>query len=247
MLRLPNQIPLLAALISAGLWLAVNPAQAAEVNSLTPFEADYKVRFKGLRGTMTQSLEKTNDDYIARSELKPRGLASILAGGAIQESTVFTIGDARVVSNTYTMTDTISKKDKFASLDFDWVGGRATGRTEKGPVAHDIDSSTYDRASIQYALMLDLLNERSSTAYTMLDRHRRKSLTITDLGERVIEVPFGRYSVRVISHQAEGSSRMTTLYCAPVLGYLPVQIEQFKDGKRQVRAQLTDYTAHEAD
>jgi len=222
--------------------LGVGPASFAEVTALTPFEAEYKVKIKGLRGQMTLSLEEVDGGYIARSELKPRGLASMFARGRVEESTRFGIADVRVVPASYTMTDTIGKNEKSGALEFDWASGRATGSTEEGPVAHDIDSATYDRASIQYALMLDLLNGRSATSYTMLDGDRRKALTISHLGDSVLDVPLGRYTVSGVSHQASGSSRMTTLYCASVLGFLPVQIEQYKNDKLQVRAQLVRYT-----
>ena len=55
----------------------------------------------------------------------------------------------------------------------------------------------------------------------------------------------GEFDVIGIRHQAEGSKRATTLWCAAELGYLPVVIEQHRKGKLRVRATLTDYTPTE--
>ena len=56
-----------------------------------------------------------------------------------------------------------------------------------------------------------------------------------------MKVPYGRFEATGIQHQAEGSSRITTLWVVEELGYLPVIIEQHRKGKLQVRAVLTDY------
>ena len=54
-------------------------------------------------------------------------------------------------------------------------------------------------------------------------------------------MPYGRFDAVGIQHQAEGSKRITTLWCAEELGYLPVLIEQSRKGEVKVRAVLRDY------
>jgi hypothetical protein len=72
-----------------------------------------------------------------------------------------------------------------------------------------------------------------------IDRLRPVNITIVD--QKTVEVPAGRFEVIGIRHQAEGSKRATTLWCAAELGYLPVIIEQHRKGELRVRATLTDY------
>ncbi|MDH3752084.1 MAG: hypothetical protein OEU40_15990, partial [Gammaproteobacteria bacterium] len=55
-------------------------------------------------------------------------------------------------------------------------------------------------------------------------------------------VPAGEYEAVGIQHQAEGSKRVTTLWCVEELDYLPVIIEQHRKGKLRVRAVLNKYT-----
>ena len=52
----------------------------------------------------------------------------------------------------------------------------------------------------------------------------------------------GKFDVIGLQHQAEGSKRKTTFWCAPELDYLPVIIEQHRLEKLKVRAMLSRYT-----
>ena len=91
----------------------------------------------------------------------------------------------------------------------------------------------------------DLLNGAASDRYTMFEIDRLRPVNISILGEKVVKVDAGEFDVIGIRHQAEGSKRATTLWCAAELGYLPVVIEQHRKGKLRVRATLTDYTPTE--
>ena len=64
---------------------------------------------------------------------------------------------------------------------------------------------------------------------------------ISNIGRREVKVPHGTYNAVGIQHRKEGSDRITTLWCAEELDYLPVLIEQHRDGKRALRAELRKY------
>lgn len=237
-----------AAVLAAALALPISPAADAPAQDqgatlLLPFEAEYRVRMKGLGGTMTLRLARSDSGYLATSRLKPRGLASMLAGGEVEETTEFDIVDHRVRPLRYTLRDTIGRNDDTGRLTFDWDQAVATGKDNEQDLEYSIDAMTVDRASLQYALMMDLARGRSAAAYTMLDGDRRKPLVIEQAGERSVDVPLGTYSVREVRHQTRGSSRRAVLYLADELGFLPVRIEQYKDDKLRVRAELVSYTS----
>lgn len=221
------------------LTLALTHSAAAQ--SLTRFEAEYRVKMKGLRGEMRMSLQDSEAGLVANSQLQPRGLASLLVNGQVRESAWISIEEDRVVPRRYSMHDTIARDEERAEMQFDWDAGEAHGEDAEGEFTHPINHTSYDRTSIQYALMLDLLHGRSAAEYTMLDGSDFKELTIRHLGDSVVRVPLGEFNVRKVEHQADNSSRVTTLYCARELGYLPVKIEQHKDGKLIVRAELRAY------
>ncbi len=66
------------------------------------------------------------------------------------------------------------------------------------------------------------------------------------VGNREVRTPAGKFEAVGIQHQAENSSRVTTLWCVPELGYLPAVIEQHRKGKLRMRAQLKKYSPFEA-
>jgi len=90
--------------------------------------------------------------------------------------------------------------------------------------------------------MVDLMAGIERGEYALQDAERLKLLSIKNIGSRTVKVPFGRFEVIGIQHQAQNSSRVTTLWCAEELGFLPVIIEQHRKGKRKMRALLTSYT-----
>ena len=75
----------------------------------------------------------------------------------------------------------------------------------------------------------------------MLDGDELKLLNVTNVGIKTVEVPFGSFEVTGIQHSKKDSTRVTTLWCAEKLGYLPVIIEQHRKGKLGVRAVLASY------
>ena len=89
--------------------------------------------------------------------------------------------------------------------------------------------------------MLNLFNEVQQEQYFLQDAEKLKSLSIRNIGNETLAVPFGQFEATGIQHQADGSSRQTTLWVVEELGYLPVIIEQRRKGKLQVRAVLLDY------
>ena len=104
-----------------------------------------------------------------------------------------------------------------------------------------LDALVFDGVSIQYELMHDLMTSGAATEYVLYDVDELKRLTITNIGTRRVRTPAGEFDAVGIRHQAENSSRQTTLWCVAELDYLPVVIERHRKGKLQMRAQLRRY------
>ena len=90
--------------------------------------------------------------------------------------------------------------------------------------------------------MHDLLNGGPDERYVLFDIDEFKTLIVRNVGERTVSTPAGNFQAVGIQHQAENSSRITTLWCVEELGYLPVLIEQHRKGKLRMRAELSNYT-----
>jgi hypothetical protein len=217
------------------------PAFSAQL--LTPHIAEYKIKVKVLSGSLKTEVRLTDEGYSAHSVLKAAGFASIFVRGDVVESSVFTTGAEGVRPLRYSSSDKISKEDKFMEFTFDWNQKEVTGTINDEEIKLKLDGLVHDRVSIQYELMLDLVNGTQSKEYLLLDDVESKVLAITNIGSKTIKVPFGEFEAVGIQHRKRDSKkdRVTTLWCVAELDYLPVMIEQHRKGKLRVRAVLTNY------
>jgi len=224
---------LVAALLLAG--------QAAAAPTLTPHSAEYRIRISVLGGTLTTQLDSLETGWRAESSIEATGMSRIVARGSIRESSVFEESEAGLRPSHFLSTDTLSKGGQAVDLAFDWRKGEVSGQIDGEHFEASLDGLVHDRVSLQYGLMHDLLNGVDRQEYALQDAERLKPLQIKRIGSKRIEVPFGTFEAIGIQHQAENSSRVTTLWCVEELGYLPAIIEQHRQGKLRVRAVLTDY------
>ena len=211
-------------------------------DALTPHFAEYKVKIGVLRGQMKSQLELKNGVYESQSVVQPTGIARIISRGSIVEMATFAVVDGRVRSTTYTGHDTLSRKGQDVSLVFNWANSELDGAADQLQFDRALVSGTVDRASLQYALMADLASDRLRSEYILQDVGESKVLSISSAGSKVVRVPFGEFNVIGITHRAANSSRETTLWCAPALGFLPVIIEQYRDGKLSGQILLSAYS-----
>jgi hypothetical protein len=210
--RLASVLLLLASLVGNGV--------SAE-DALTPHFAVYKVKIGVLRGQMKSQLRYDHGAYASESVVRPTGIARIVSRGLIVENSNFTVADGRVRAATYTGLDTLSKNGQDVSLVFNWAGGEVDGVADELQFDRPLVSGTVDRASLQYALMADLSSDRLRSEYVLQDVGETKVLSVTSAGSKDVKVPFGEFSV---------------------VGFLPVIIEQYRDGKLTGQVLLSEYS-----
>jgi len=228
----------LTLLIFASIWM---PAFASADRTLTPHIAEYKIKVSILSGKLRTEVKLTDSGYSASSVLRASGIASWFVRGDVRESSDFAIVADGVRPLRYHSVDKISKHDKFMDFEFDWDRNQVTGTIDGEKFVLDLPGRAHDRVSLQYELMLDLLNNTQSTEYSLLDDDEVKKLYVTYAGTEEVKVPFGKFRAVKIQHRKENSDRVTTLWCVKELDYLPVKIEQHRDGKLAVRAVLNKY------
>ena len=223
-----------------GVFVAARPALASE--SLVPHNAEYKIKISILGGRLLTSFQLTDEGYAATSTIKATGMARLVAHGSISESSVFSDFDDGLRPAEFHSVDSLSSRGEIVDLTFDWDSQEVAGLIDGEDFRADLDGIVHDRVSLQYALMHDLLNGGHRDTYSLQDAEKLKLLTVTDMGSKIVKVPFGKFEAIGIQHRAGNSSRVTTLWCAKELGYLPIMIEQHRKGKLKVRAVLANYT-----
>lgn len=221
------------------LLLAVSTAGAAD---LTPHRAEYKVKISVVSGQLNTELRAVESGFVATHSIKPVGVSRIITNGRMEVSSEFTTDADGVKPVSFHEVDTI-KDEPEVRLSFDWTTNIASGTVGEDDVTIELEGISHDNVSIQYALMHDLLNGGAQETYVLFDVDKMRVAHVRNIGTKTIKTKAGSYEVVGIQHQKEGSSRVTTLWCAPALGYLPVVIEQHRKKKLNFRATLTEYTA----
>ena len=209
---------------------------------LTPHSAEYKVKISILSGKLNTRLQVTDEGYEATHSIAPAGLAKILKPGTIVETSGFATTADGVLPIRYVSSDTLSRDKTQTDITFDWSTGAVNGTVNEEQIEGVLEDIAHDRVSIQYELMYDLKNGGPDETYILFDVDRLKTLHVSTIGEKEVKVPAGKFMALGIRHQAEGSSRVTTLWCVEELDYLPVIIEQHRKGKLRMRATLRKYT-----
>lgn len=224
------------------LLLALYAAPLQAESLLTPHTATYKVKISVLSGQLDTELQQTATGYSATHVIVPTGMSRMFSRGSIVETSHFDTAPDGVRPREYVSRDTLSRDKEDATIHFDWETGEARGTVNGSDVVSVIEGLAHDRVSIQYEVMHDLIGGDASDKYTMFEVDRLRPVNVQIIGKKTVKVPAGKFEVVGVQHQAEGSKRVTTLWCAEQLGYLPVVIEQHRKGKLQVRATLEIYT-----
>jgi hypothetical protein len=224
-------------LLAVALSLAAVTSVAVE---LTPHQAEYKVRISVVSGQLNTELQASDAGYVATHVVKPIGMSRVITRGRMQVSSEFTAASDGVRPVSYHAIDTI-RDDPEARITFDWESNQARGTVGEEDVVLQLDGLSHDAVSIQYQLMHDLINDRQNASYVLFDVDKMRVANVRNVGAKSVKTTAGQFDVVGIEHQKEGSSRTTTLWCAPELDYLPVVIEQHRKGKLNFRASLTKY------
>lgn len=214
---------------------------SAVAGDLTPHRAEYKVRVSIVSGELNTELRATETGYVATHVVKPTGLSRMFTNGRMEVSSEFTAAEDGVRPVTYHAIDTIGD-DPEAHITFDWENNLARGTVGDEDVALQLEGLSHDAVSIQYELMHDLMNAQPSASYVLFDVEKMRVANVRNVGTKKVRTKAGDFDVVGIEHQKEGSSRKTTLWCAPELDYLPVVIEQYRKDKLNFRASLASYT-----
>jgi hypothetical protein len=217
-------------------------SQAYAETSLTPHKAQYKLKISVLGGQLNTQLSSTPDGYVATHRIKATGMARMLARGEINESSRFNSVPTGIRPESFESNDTLSRGGIQTSIQFDWSAGTARGTVNDEDYSSAMDDLAYDRVSIQYELMSDLMNGDTSENYILFDVDELKTIEVRRIGTRTVKVPAGEYEAIGLEHQAVGSKRITTMWCVQELDYLPVIIEQHRKGDLKMRAVLSSYS-----
>ena len=221
----------------AALCCTVAGAAAAQDTEagLAAFTGTYTVEWRGLTaGISTLELVHIGgNDYSYRSSNMARGLFKLAFPDAITQVSEFSLVNGVVRPSVYRADDGSSDPKRSISLHFDWSLMRVTGTAEGKPVNQPLKPNTQDGLSVQIELMRELVAGRSPQRFWLISKDEVNDYEYTREGKATLDTPLGKLDTVIYRSQHPGSSRVTRLWFAPSLGYLPVRAQQARHDKAE--------------
>jgi len=221
--------------VLVALCFAAHEACAADA-SVATYQATYRVQYKGKdAGTADFSVQylAKEDLYEFTSRTMAKGLLKLARPNPVVERSHFRIEGGSVRPVEFWYEDGSRSGEDNVHIVFDWQRNIATVNTAEARREMAVPAGALDRGSLQVALMRDLATAGAPGAYSLADDDSVSSYEYMDNGTATMATGVGSLTTRVLTQQRAGSSRLTSLWLAPNLKFLPVRIEQRRDGEVQ--------------
>ena len=227
------------ALVSALAFGSFATAAAAGL-PVAPFQARYEVYGSGFSlGEAVMILAPSGSaGYRMSTEVRPNGLAALLASGQLDESASGQIREGQVWPDQYERRTETRRRTQTVRLSFDWPAGQVQARSDQDQAQLRLAPGVLDPLSLNLRVMWDLQRGRLPDRYTLVDETELKTFRIRNEGEETLNTPLGVLRTMRVSHSKPGKTRITTFWFAPELHYLPVRVAQEKKGKEELRMEI---------
>ncbi|HUQ52689.1 MAG TPA: DUF3108 domain-containing protein [Gammaproteobacteria bacterium] len=229
----------------AVLALAAHTAYGADA-SVATYAATYRVIYKGKdAGTAEFNVRYLADQdiYEFRSSVMAKGMLKLARPNPAVERSQFRVDAAGVRPQGFWYEDgSRSGEDNF-HIDFDWQRNVATVSNAEARREFAVPEAVQDRGSLQVALMRDLAATGAVKSFKLADEDGVIEYEYAENGTATMPVGKGpAVATRILTQQRVGSSRITSLWVAPSLRFLPVRMEQRRDGEVQTAFELISVT-----
>jgi hypothetical protein len=224
--------------------LAALPLAASGSGLLSPFVADYDVRYGSLSvGTSRTELRRAAapGHWVIESRSTASGMARLVASGTLTQRSDFELDDRGLRPSSYRFDDGTGSTDRDVTLEFDWPAGQVRGVAEDERVDLAASPGLQDAASIQAWVMARLRAGEEPGTVAMIEKDRVKHYRYTLLRRERLKTALGELDTVVYRSTRDGSGRETRFWYAPELGYALVRAEQLRDGKRAFQTAIRRY------
>jgi hypothetical protein len=229
---------LLAVLATAAVHeTGIRAADATIATYAATYRASYKGKEAGTADFAVQYLAD-RDVYEFSSRVVAKGLLKLARPNPAVERSHFKIVDGALQPLEFWYEDGSRSGEDNLHIEFDWQRRVATVTGAEARRELQLPSKALDRGSMQVALMRDLATTTALPSYQLADEDSVSEYGYTDNGTQTVATPVGSLEARVLVQQRQGSSRATWLWLAADLRFLPVRIEQRRDGEVQTAFEL---------
>jgi hypothetical protein len=230
-----------AALLAGATVALALPVSHGQETQLEPYKARYQVTYRGLGGGQIEnSLTRANlpGHWLYETRAYPSLLGRVAVSPNAREHGVMQITPTGVRPLSFDFDDGSDSSHKDVRFKFDWTAGRVRGEAEGVPFDLAVQPGTQDTASVQAAMINELLAGRSPSGFPILTGSKLREYRYWPEGKATVTTPFGQFETVVWANQRDGSTRVTKVWHAPALGYVPVQAIQYRKGKAETQMKL---------
>jgi hypothetical protein len=197
-----------------------------------PFVATYQVAWHGIpAGESALTLAaQTPGTFSYSSNIRAHGLFRLVFPDALIQSSTFTLADGHVSPLRYQESGQARDHSDDVDLNFDQDTHRVHGTSQTHPVDEPLDEGVQDPMSVQIELMRRLQAGLAPTQFRLFDHDQAKEYFYTRERTEVLDTPLGALETVVYRSDRPGSDRVTRLWLAPKLNYLPLQANRSRKG-----------------
>ena len=218
----------------------MHEARAADATIAT-YSATYRVSYKGKEAGTAEFAVRylaDRDVYEFSSRVLAKGLLKLARPNPTVERSHFKLVDNALQPLEFWYEDATRSGEDNLPLEFECQRRVATVTGAEAGRELALPNAALDRGSMQVALMRDLAATPALPTYQLADEDSVSEYGYTDNGTQTVATAVGSLDARVLVQQRQGSSRATWLWVAADLRYLPVKIEQRRDGEVQTSFEL---------
>jgi hypothetical protein len=206
----------------------------ADQTALQPFTADYAVTFRGIdAGTLHMELRREADTghLVYETRANPSMLARLVVSSNALERSVMEVTPDGIRPLSWHLDDGKTGTKRDGTLRFDWMQQSVSGEIEGKAIELDAVPRVQDRLSIQIEVMRALAQGVEPGTIPLIDDERIKEYSYKKGGTATLDTKLGKLDTVIYESTRPGSSRVSRVWHAPGLGYLPVRAEQIRKGK----------------
>lgn len=237
----------LALIAGAALIASLAPrayASESEPAGLQPFKVRYQATFRGISGGQIENGLRRGPQpgqWLYETRAYPNLLGRVAVSPQARERGLMEVTAAGVRPMTFDFSDGKSDLAKDVRFAFDWKAGRVKGEAQGKPFELPVAPGTQDTASVQAAMIVELLAGRQPKGFTILTGSRLRDYRYWSEGRATVVTPMGQYDTVVWANQRDGSDRVVKVWHAPSLGFVPVQAVQFRKGQLETQLKLVSF------
>ena len=207
----------------------------AQSQPVATYSATYSLEYKGRRAGEAEFSVRPESEagvFSYRSHARLKGLlARLAAPRPVVEHSLFTAAHGSFEPRSFRYEDGSRKGEDNYGLSFN--GGNATLELAAGAREIGFPPGALDRGTAQVRLAAAVAAGHIPATLEIIDDDGVETYAIETLGRANTPTGQGEIETMRVAQQRAGSSRRTVFWFAPALDFVPVRIEQMRDGQAE--------------